>query len=211
MPQVNEMSESFTLNLNNVELYKKHKCPIWKIETKLSVDALILFLHTWIFMCGSVQAPWQREVLSLQLFSDHRLKSGQLLWVEVVFPVSCDPCRKTTHRWKSETPTRWQDSKSHVISSQTCKKLTFPQERRLVAVHVLFRAEAEVGHGVGLHALERAILRYLLNDVFTQVPAQEVRNAPYGSGQVLNERRYLITNTLMIKYRYKLFPLVIFF
>lgn len=52
--------------------------------------------------------------------------------------------------------------------------LTFPEERRFVRVHVLLRDQAEVGHSVGLHGLEGAMLCYLLNGFFTQMTAQEI-------------------------------------
>lgn len=54
------------------------------------------------------------------------------------------------------------------------RSLTFPEERRLVRVHVYFRDQAEVGHAVGLHGLERTVLCYLLNGFSIQITAQKI-------------------------------------
>ena len=54
------------------------------------------------------------------------------------------------------------------------RRLTFPEERRFLSVHVLLGDQAEVGHAVCLHRLEGAMLCYLLNSDFTQVTAQEI-------------------------------------
>lgn len=64
-------------------------------------------------------------------------------------------------------------------------ELTFPEKRRLVAVHVLLGDQAKVGHGVGLHALEGAMFCNLLNGVLAMISTQEVRHTPDGCRQVL--------------------------
>lgn len=70
-----------------------------------------------------------------------------------------------------------------LVQSQDChdsscmmdtRSLTFPQEWRFVVVHVLLWDQAEVGHFVGLHALEGAMLCNLLNSFLTQFGAQEL-------------------------------------